>query len=136
MSQATDLKRFHNLLRQAVTALHRPVRELESDLGISNGGLERLLDGRQDFRLRHLLAFARVLEVSPAELLELGCPDAHAGARRKVEDWVGSVEPTIKKKKQETPAAAPSAREIAELVRQTVREELALAAKPPAEESS
>jgi DNA-binding Xre family transcriptional regulator len=136
MSQATDLKNLRALLRQGIEALRRPSRELEQELAISNGSLKKLLDGSQDLRLHHLLAFAHLLQVSPAELLELGCPESHAAARLKITDWIGPVEPKFKKKKAE-PAPLPSGEELVELIRRTVREELAAQpAKNPAAKDS
>lgn len=126
MSQATDFKNLREVMRQSIAAAHLLVRDLESRLGITHGALEKLLDGRQEIRLRHVLALAQMLQVSPADLLETGCPEAHSSPKYKMADWLGTKSESkgAKNAAAETPAAVPSATELAEMIRQTVREEL------------
>lgn len=47
---------------------------LEEEVGLAQGTLEQLLAGRQDLRVRHRLALARLLRVPPHRFLELGWP--------------------------------------------------------------
>lgn len=70
-----DLKELRQLLRLA----HAHPRCGGGDRG--RGNLERLLNGTLELRVRHLLAFARLLSIPPAELLELGCPQAAQAAQ-------------------------------------------------------
>jgi transcriptional regulator with XRE-family HTH domain len=116
-----DLQQLRQVLRQAVDASRMPVREMERRLGVGHGSLYRMLDGGLDLRVRHLLALAGLLGVPPADFLELGCPDAARGAKRRLADWIG---PT-----PQTPAAGPTAASLSldtlkDLIRETAREEI------------
>lgn len=64
------LLRFPSLPARSRTALQ-----------IGHGTLPRLLDGRMDLKLRHLLPLCQVLEIHPSHLLERGLPDWE-GTRR------------------------------------------------------
>jgi DNA-binding Xre family transcriptional regulator len=134
MSQATDFKNLREVMRKSIASARLPVRDLEQRLGITHGALEKLLDGRQEIRLRHVLALSQMLQVTPADLLETGCPDAHSSPKYKMSDWLGTKPESKSGKKAaaETPPALPSAAELAELIRQTVREELEALAGTPA----
>jgi DNA-binding Xre family transcriptional regulator len=129
MSETTDIKSLRFVLRQTVEALRRPARELERELGIGNGALDKLLDGRLEIRLRHLLGIARILGVSPADLLQMGCPEAHRTARCTVDEWIHPHDP--RKAKAEVaespipPPALPTPTDLAEMIRRAVRDELA-----------
>jgi Cro/C1-type HTH DNA-binding domain len=83
-----DLRQLRSLIEQAVRASGRPVRELERSLGIGHGNLYHLFDGRLDLRVRHLLAIAQLLGVSPTDFLEIGCPEAVKGNRRRLSDLI------------------------------------------------
>lgn len=131
MSESKDLDNLRQVMRKSIAAARLLVRDLEKRLGITHGALEKLLDGRQEIRLRHLLALAEMLQVSPADLLETGCPAAHGAAKYKMSDWLGTTAKNAKKAAAETPAL-PSAAELADLIRQTVREELKAQAAAPA----
>ena len=116
-----DLRQLRQVLRQAVDASRMPVREMERRLGVGHGSLYRMLDGEFDLRVRHLLALAEILGVSPADFLEMGCPDAVRNAKRHLADWIGTA--------SQTSAAGPAAASLSldalkDLVRETVREEI------------
>jgi DNA-binding Xre family transcriptional regulator len=83
---AKDLQNFRYLLGQLVRAERWPRRQLEHRLGLGHKNLEKLLDGTMQTRLRHILAVAEWLGVRPGELVDLGCPETAAAARRKVAD--------------------------------------------------
>jgi DNA-binding Xre family transcriptional regulator len=83
---ARDLQNFRYLLGQVVRAERWPRRQLEKRLGLGHANLEKLLDGTMEIRLRHILAFAEWLGVRPGELVDLGCPETAAAARRRVTD--------------------------------------------------
>jgi len=77
-SESQDLAEFRHVLRELVRMLRMPVRDLERTLEIGHGKLELLLNGELEIRLRHVLAMAEVLGVSPGDLLTMGCAEAHA----------------------------------------------------------
>ena len=83
---AKDLQNFRYLLGQLIRAERWPRRQLERRLGLGHKNLEKLLDGTMETRLRHILAVAEWLGVRPGELVDLGCPETAAAARRKVAD--------------------------------------------------
>jgi len=84
-----DLKTLHELVRQVVDQTRLTKRRLEEEIGLGHGTLEQLLSGRQDLRVRHLLALARLLRVAPHQFLELGCPEASAAAEHDLAVWLG-----------------------------------------------
>jgi transcriptional regulator with XRE-family HTH domain len=114
-----DLRQLRRVLEEAVRASRTPIRELERALGLGHGSLYRMFNGDLDLRVRHLLALAELLGIPPTDFLELGCPDAMSGAKRRLTDWIGHAgrpaEPT---------AASLSLDQLKELIRSTVREEL------------
>jgi transcriptional regulator with XRE-family HTH domain len=119
MSSENDLAEFRHVLRELVRMSRMPVRELERALGIGHGRLERLLNGELEIRLRHVLAMADVLGVSPGDLLTVGCAEATRRARRRVVDWLPHLAP----KQEGTPLPA-SREDLAEMIREILREEL------------
>lgn len=106
------------MLREAVAACRRSYREVEDELGLGHGSLQRLLDGRVDVRVHHLVDLARILQVHPMEFLELGFPDWPS--RHRLTEWMrpGS---RIRRNRQALPATLE---ELADLVRGIVQEEL------------
>ena len=114
-----DLRRLRQLLEEAVRASRTPIREMERSLGLGHGSLYRLFDGSLDLRVRHLLALAELLGVPPTDFLEIGCPDAMSGAKRRLTDWIGHSGQAAKPK-----AASLSLDQLKELIRSTVQEEL------------
>lgn len=113
-----ELEELRAVLREAVAACRLSYREVEDELGLGHGSLQRLLDGRVDVRVHHLVDLARILQVHPMEFLELGFPDWPS--RHRLTDWMrpGS---RIRRNRQ----ALPSTREeLADLVRGIVQEEL------------
>jgi len=119
MSEA-DLKQLRHVLGEAVKAAGLTNRDLEQRIGIGSGNIYRMLDGRLDLRVRHLLALADLLEIPPSDLLELGCPDAASRAKRRLGDVIGrkSSQPA------EPTAASLSLDQLKELVRNAIREEM------------
>lgn len=113
------LSELRAVLREAVAATHRTNYELEKELGLGHGSLQRLFDGRVDVRVHHLLALARILQVHPMEFLELAFPDWPA--RHHLTDW---MKPDLRKKAGKRPGLPSTREELAELVRGIVQEEL------------
>lgn len=116
-----DLTDLRQLLREAVDASRMNNRDIEDALEIGHGNLTRLLNGTLELRVRHLLAFARLLKVPPAELLELGCPDAAQTAQRRLIDWLG---PDRRREAQDRPHLPFTQEKLTELIRAVVREEI------------
>ncbi len=114
-----DLSELRAVLREAVAACRRSNRDLEDDLGLGHGSLLRMLDGRIEIRVHHLVAIARILQVHPMEFLELAFPDWPV--RHHLTDW---MRPDVRKKAGKK-AALPSTREeLSDLVRGIVQEEI------------
>ena len=119
MSHEKDLAEFRHTLRELVRLQRMPVRDLETALAIGHGGLERLLNGELEIRLRHVLALADVLGVSPGDLLTEGCAEATRRARRRVSDWLPHLAP-----KPEGAPLPANREEMAEMIREILRQEL------------
>lgn len=129
-----DLRSMRRLLGELVEKLDRSHRELEDLLEIGHGNLHKLLDGKIEFRVRHLLTFAELLQVAPSELVAYGCPETEAAATRRLADWLPSLrqaEPPRLPAHTELPV---SREELTQLLRQEVRREMArqAARRPPA----
>ena len=75
-----DDRQLRSLLRQAVAVSPLTTRQLERAMGLGSGYLGRLLDGRLEIKVRHLVDLARLLRVPPSHFLHFGCPDATRGA--------------------------------------------------------
>lgn len=117
-----DKKQLLQVLRDAVRVSRIPTRELEKALGIGNGRLEQLLDGTLELRVRHLLAFARVLRVPVADFLELGCPESTRTAEFRLADWIRAA-PLKSSKTTDTPLPT-TVEELNSLIRSAVQQEL------------
>lgn len=124
-----DLRQLRAVLREAVRATRYPIRDWERQLGIGHGNLERLLDGSQELRVRHILGFARMLRVSPGDLLDTGCPEAARQAEHRVSDWIarGPAQPPHK---VEAPAPPVLSDELVAAIREAVRQELSQVSGP------
>jgi Cro/C1-type helix-turn-helix DNA-binding protein len=121
---ADELKTLRQVLRQAARASHESTKDLETALGLGHGNLERLLDGSLELRVRHLVAMAKVLDVPPADFLELGLPEVHRSARHHLADWIGR--PPLRAAAAEPAAAAlpVSQDDLLQMIRAAVQEAL------------
>jgi transcriptional regulator with XRE-family HTH domain len=115
-----DLDSLRALLREAVAGSRLSGREAEEVLGIGHGNLERLLNGTLELRVRHVLALARRLKVSPADFFALGCPEAVRAAEHDLTEWVAPPH-----RRQAAPALPRTADDLAALIRSAVQQELA-----------
>lgn len=115
----SELKTLRQVLREAVTASRQPVRVLERKIGLGSGNLARLLDGRMEIKVRHLLALAQVLGVPPGDFLEAGCPESTQSARHRLMDWIAPPQP-----KRRASAAAEPAADLMQQIRAVIRQEL------------
>lgn len=122
-----DLSELRAVLREAVAACRRSNRDLEDDLGLGHGSLQRMLDGQVDVRVQHLVALARLLQVHPMEFLELGFPDWPV--HHHLTDW---MRPDLRKRARKRPGLPSTREELSELIRGIVQEEFdAREATPP-----
>ncbi len=110
------------LLAMALSGLPLSPRKIEDALGIGHGTLPRLLDGRMDLKLYHLLPLCAVLKIHPADLLQRGLPNWEA--TRRIDDWL----PPDHRQTAQAPALSA---EILEAIRTTVREEISRAGLTP-----
>lgn len=111
------------LLGMALGALPISPRKIEDALQIGHGTLPRLLDGRMDLKLKHLLPLCQVLEIHPSHLLERGLPNWEA--TRRIDDW---LPPGHRKAAGPGPAALSD--EMVQAIRAVVREEISRAGFP------
>jgi hypothetical protein len=115
-----DLNSQRVLLREAIAATRFTSREAEEALGIAHGSLEGVLKGKLELKVRHVLALAAVLRVSPADFFILGCPEANDAAQNELVAWLS---PPARRAVKAGPAAKSA--NLTDLVRTTIREELA-----------
>lgn len=113
------------LLSLALNALPASPRRIEDALAIGHGTLPRLLDGRMDLKLRHLLPLCQLLEIHPCDLLERGLP--HWEATHRLDDWLPPDHRTAAR-----PAALSD--EVLQAIRAVVREEISRAGLAPGAE--
>lgn len=97
-------------------------------MGVGHGTLPRILDGRMDLKVHHLLALAKILDVPPGDFFTEGCPKATAAARYHLADRLAPHRSTRQEKAAATAVAAPGLDDLRPLLRQLIREEIASAA--------
>jgi DNA-binding Xre family transcriptional regulator len=119
MARNDGLDLVRALLGLALTKLPISPRKIEDALQIGHGTLPRLLDGRMDLKLYHLLPLCKILQIHPGELLERGLP--HWEATHSIDDWLPPDQ-----RQAARPAAAVSD-ELLQAIRTVVREEISLA---------
>ncbi len=90
---ARELQPLRAVLGRAAVAARLPVRTIEEALGLPRGGWGELLSGRRILRVYHLLALARLLDVPPGDLLDLGLPAASHAADLRLDDWLAPRPP-------------------------------------------
>ena len=117
-----DLQPLCALLREAIAATRMTTREAEEALGMAHGSLEGVLKGKLELRVRHILALAAILKVPPADFFALGCPNANNAAQHGLVEWLS---PPWRRAMKAAPAVKAS--DLADLLRTTIREELAQA---------
>src|ERR1044071_6718362 len=116
-----DLRQLRAVLRQAVSSCGLTARDIETAMGLGHGNLERILDGRNELRVRHILGLARLLKVPPQDFLELGVPQPEGGTKYRLHDWIMPREmapPNAARK------AADPGNDVAKLVREAVQQAL------------
>jgi hypothetical protein len=116
-----DLRQLRAVLRQAISASGIAVRHVETAMGCGHGNLERILDGRNELRVRHIVGLARLLRVPPQDFLELGVPQPEGTTKYRLRDWILPQEmapPNAARR------SAGSADDVAKLVREAVQQAL------------
>ena len=113
------------LLRTALAALAMSPHKIEDELGIGHGTLLRLLDGRMEMKLRHMLQLCKLLKIHPIDLIQRGLPNWKAV--RRLDDWLPPDQ------RRAAPPLALSD-EVLQAIRTAVREEIARVGAAPGEE--
>lgn len=118
-----ETKRLIELLKEAIAKSGRSMREIERALGWSQGYLGSILRGRIALKVRHVFALARELGLEPLSFFLTVAPPRDP-------NWVleqlgipppGSEEPGPE---PIDPAPPLTRKELEDLVRETLREEL------------
>jgi DNA-binding Xre family transcriptional regulator len=122
MAKQDELSPLRAYLRLALNSLGMAPRNIENELGIGHGTLSRLLDGHMELKLRHLLAFCKLLDIHPRDLIEAGFSKWEANHR--LNDWM-----PVKFRKAASPPTLSD--EILQAIRAAVREEVSRAGLPP-----
>lgn len=81
-----DLEPLRAVMRQAVDALELDPWDIEAELDLESGELERLLDGEKAIGVAHLLALSSLLGVPPGDFLRFAYPEVHAQAQADLTD--------------------------------------------------
>jgi DNA-binding Xre family transcriptional regulator len=116
-----SLLRIH--LGLALTSLGLAHYKIEDGLGIGHGTLNRLLDGRMELKLSHLVVLCKLLDIHPRDLIEAGFPDWEA--KNRLNDWM-----PVKVRKEAAPPLTLSD-DVVQAIRAVVREEISLAGLTP-----
>lgn len=122
MPRDDGLELIRALLSVALTALPMSPHRIEDELGIGHGTLVRLLDGRMELKLRHLLELCKLFKIHPRDLIERGLPNWKATHR--LDDWLPPDQ-----RKALPPLALSD--EVLQAIRAAVREEVSRAGLPP-----
>jgi hypothetical protein len=118
----TQVQRLLALLDEAIHRSRRSRREIERTLGLGQGYLGSLFKGRIELKVWHVFVLAHELGVEPLALFYQAAPPADprglleligADAGRRAGEAAAGAEPTLNRE------------EVEELVRKTLREELA-----------
>ncbi|MFL6292587.1 MAG: hypothetical protein ACJ759_16970, partial [Thermoanaerobaculia bacterium] len=76
MTIEDEVRRAAKLLEALIQVTGASPEELEKRLEASPGYVGRLLSGRVELKLRHILAFLRILEIEPALFFQTLYPEA------------------------------------------------------------
>lgn len=71
-----EVRRAASLLETLIQVAGMPPEELEKRLEASPGYLGRLLTGKVELKLRHILAILRILEIEPALFFQILYPES------------------------------------------------------------
>ena len=130
-----DVRRILDLMDAAVQGSGRSQREIERALGLGQGYLSSLFSERIELKVRHVYMLAKELGLDPLSFfLQASPPKDPRWLLRQIE---ASFEKTDLARSVGAVARPPLTREeIEQLIRKTLREELArIGVEPPAEEA-
>jgi len=82
MTSEKQTERLMQVLRLLLRFSKLLNRDIEKKLGFSQGYLSRLLSGKIDIKISHILDLAAVLELHPYELFAIALPPAVPGPSR------------------------------------------------------
>ena len=130
-----DVQRILDLMEEAVQRSERSQREIERALGLGQGYLSSLFSGRIELKVRHVYMLAKELGRDPLSFFLQASPPKDP--RWLLEQIEASFEKTDLARSAGPVAQPPLTREeIEQLVRKTLREELArIGVEPPADEA-
>ena len=118
-----EVQRILELLDEAIHRSRRSRREIERKLGFGQGYLGSLLKGRIELKVRHVYVLARELGLEPLSFFFQASPPEDPGQMLR---QLGATPGELPPRAAEPAAEQPFTRaELQELVRRTVREELA-----------
>ncbi len=116
-----ESQRLLCVLKSSIRQRNMSVRELERKLGLSQGYMQSLFKGRIELKVTHVYAIARVLEIEPLALfLQVSPPEDP-------EWFLQQLLPgkNVYLSGLMTERGLPNRQEIEEIVRKTIRTELA-----------
>lgn len=124
-TEDVEVQRLLKLLDQAIHESRRSRREIERSLGMGQGYLGSLFRGRIELKVWHVFRLARELGIDPLTLFfEVSPPEDPSWILKQLGIEAPKsppLAPALKRKKEERPLTA---KEIDELVRRAVGEEL------------
>ena len=119
--EGTEVQRLLALLDEAIHRSRRSRREIERALGLGQGYLGSLFKGRIELKVWHVFVLARELGIEPLALLYQAAPPADPdGFFQQI-----GADPARQAPKEAAIEPALNREAIEELVRKTLREELA-----------
>ncbi|HEY9421351.1 MAG TPA: helix-turn-helix domain-containing protein [Thermoanaerobaculia bacterium] len=71
MAKTAEVLRIAGLLEALIAFKKMPIRQLERELGVSNGTLARIFSGKIELKYRHILDILELLQVTPLSFFEL-----------------------------------------------------------------
>jgi transcriptional regulator with XRE-family HTH domain len=75
MTTQEQIERLTEVLKTLLRFSKVRNREIETQLGFSGGYMSRLLSGKIDIKISHLLDIARILDLRPQELFAVAFPE-------------------------------------------------------------
>jgi hypothetical protein len=81
-----DLEPLRAVMRQAVEALDIEPWDIEAELELEAGELDRLLEGDREIDVVHLMGLSRLLGVPPGDFLRFAYPEVHEQAEARLTD--------------------------------------------------
>jgi transcriptional regulator with XRE-family HTH domain len=120
-----EVRKMAHLLEALVKLEKVSVRELERRLGFGGGTLNRIFNGRNELKVRHVLLVLEALEIEPAGFFKLAFPDRashtpHASEDEKGAVWLQAALQSLRPREDPPPAVRKD--EVREMVLEVLRE--------------